>query len=209
MDSAATLFLDETLHKSKRGSGGGSDGVGGSDGGSEGQTSTDSGIELSRQLQDEDDPDAGDSSLAPNSSLAVMESDIDSETDGGLLRDVTSDTELLIDEREEPEKSHRGRVGRMKRWSYSWNPDTIVKRTHNRARQCSTCCGACVTTCVNCTPRQAAVFTVSKLKLLLLKLLEVAKLMTDRKVLLSTSIYGIYGALHVMASEVSCWISSI
>lgn len=190
------------MHKSKRDSTGDS-----STDESEGQTSIDSGIELSRQLlKDEESCDSnGDNLLAPNSSLAVMDSDIDSDADGTL---ITSDTELLINERQETRTTEHGRMLKIRRWSASWSPNMVASRARNKAGQCSMCCGACVTSCINCTPKQFALFTVTKLKLLLHKLVEVARLMTDRKVILSASIYGVYGALHVMANEVTYTIIS-
>ena len=140
-----------------------------------------------------------------------MESDVDSESDGGLTsfdEGINSDTELLIgtsggggggcDE---------GRVGRLRRWSNSWSPSAVGQRTRNKARGCRLGCGVCVTSCAACTPRKASVFLVNKVRLLVLKLVEVARLFADRRVFLSTSLYGMYGGIHVLISEVKNFTS--
>ena len=192
--TAASLFIEETLHKSRRDSATSSQTT-------ETPSSTDSGIELARQLQ-EDDKEPDDKLLAPDTPL-VMESDIDSEPDDGMTsfdEGITSDTELLIDTREGEE---RGRWrGRLRRWSASWSPQVVVRNTQSKARGWRESCGGCVTSCVSCTPRKAWQLLRNKLRLMLHKLLAVARLMGDRKVFLSTSIYGIFGGLHILLSEV-------
>lgn len=192
LHSAAAIFLDETLHKTKKTS---------SSHETEGQNSTDSGIELSAQLQD-DDSHAGDSDcLIPgqSASLAVMESDVDSESDGGILsfdEGATSDQELLVN----TQRQRKNKIWRIRH--ASWSPNQVIRRTQNRAGKCWTGCGACATQCINCTPKQVGLFLVARLKVLLLKLLEIIRLMKDRRVVLSTSLYGLYGGLHVMVNEV-------
>lgn len=193
---AASVFLDETLHKTKAETSGNS-------GNGEGQSSTDSGIELSRQIQ-EDDGD--ETRLIPggSTSLVVMESDVDSDSDGGVLsfdEGITSDTELLINA-DRGVMEERGRRLKIRQWTASWSPNAVVKRTRNRASRCWAHCGTCATNCINLTPKQVSLFLVAKLKVLLHKLLEVGRLLKDRKVVLSTSLYGLYGGLQVMANEV-------
>lgn len=194
LHSAATIFLDETLHKTKKTS---------STHETEGQNSTDSGIELSAQLQD-DDPHAGDrDSLIPgqSASLAVMESDVDSESDGGILsfdEEATSDQELLVN----TQRQRKNKRWRIRQSAASWSPNQVLRRTQNRAGKCWAGCGACATQCINCTPKQVGLFLVARLKALLLKLLEIGRLLKDRRVILSTSLYGLYGGLHVMVNEV-------
>ena len=195
--SAASIFLEETLHKTKAESS--------SRGDSEGQSSTDSGIELSGQIQEGGELTGDKERLIPSSddaALVVMESDVDSESDGGILsfdEDATSDTELLANTGIVRE---RGRRWKLRQWADSWSPNVVVRRTQMKAGRCWTRCGACVADCINCTPKQVGLFLVGKFKVLLHKLLEVVRLITDRKVIISTSLYGMYGSLQVMASEV-------
>lgn len=204
MNSAASIFLDETLHKTKRAT---------SSGEAEGQNSTDSGIELSTQLQD-DETHAEDKDCliqGASISLTVMESDVDSESDGGILsfdEDATSDQELLINTHRDASERKRWRI----RWRFrqsiaSWSPNQVLRRTRNCTGKCWTGCGACATQCINCSPKQAGLFLIVKLNVLLHKLLEVGRLVKDRRVIVSTSLYGLYGGLHVMVNEVSPYIS--
>ena len=203
---AAFIFLDETLHKSSRGR----DGEDGSD--SERKDSTDSGIELSRQLQEEDEERNENRMMSgAMGSPAMMESDIDSESDGGVLSfdesAAASDTELLINEDRSTERNRRrgrgkGRVRKLRQWTASWSPHVVVGQTRSRGSVCWPRCGARATACLDCTPRKFGMFIVTQLKVLLHKLLEVARLMKDRKVILSTSLYGIYGGIAVMLNEV-------
>ena len=207
---AGFIFLDETLHKSSRGG----DGDDGSD--SERKDSTDSGIELSRQLQEDDEQrNEEEARMMPGAvgSPVMMESDIDSESDGGVLSfdesAAASDTELLINEDRSTERNRRrgrgrgrGRVRRLRQWTASWSPHVVVRQTRSRGSVCWTRCGARATACLDCTPRKFGMFLMTRLKVLLHKLLEVARLMKDRKVVLSTSLYGIYGGIAVMLNEV-------
>lgn len=131
-----------------------------------------------------------------------MESDIDSESDGGILsfdEDATSDTELLANAGRIRE---RGRHRNLRRWADSWSPNMVVRRTQQKAGRYWTWCSSCVTDCINCTPKKVGLFLVGKLKVLLHKLLEVVRLITDRKVIVSTSLYGMFGFLDVIATEV-------
>lgn len=225
-------MLDETLHKSR---GDDSDRASGD---SEAKCSEDSGIDLTR-LQDEDNDDSithsaaladhtndsgielaklpqedeeKEGELPPSTALVVMESDIDSESDGGGLsfdEGVTSDTELLLRDGEQARDDvERRRLWKIRQWSASWSPNMVVKRTRTKAGHCRKCCVSCVTKCASCTPSQAGQFLVVKVKLLLHKLLEIGRLITDRRVFLSTTIYGLYGGLHVMASEVRVYITA-
>ena len=211
---AAFIFLDETLHKSSRGR----DGEDGSD--SERKDSTDSGIELSRQLQEEDEERNEEEDRMMTGTMGspvMMESDIDSESDGGVLSfdesAAASDTELLINEERSTERNRRrgrgkGRVRRLRQWTASWSPHVVVGQTRSRGSVCWTRCGARATACLDCTPRKFGMFIVTQLKVLLHKLLEVARLMKDRKVVLSTSLYGMYGGIAVMLNEVHVYAAS-
>jgi MFS family permease len=195
---AASIFLEETLHKTK------AEASSSRGGDSERQSSTDSGIELSAQIQEGGEVNGDEEKLIPPSydgGLVVMESDIDSESDGGILsfdEDATSDTELLVNTGRVRE---RRRQWRLRQWADSWSPNVVVRRTQQKAGRCWGRCGACATNCISCTPKQVGLFLVGKLKVLLYKLLEVGRLITDRKVILSTALYGMYGSFHVMANE--------
>ena len=203
--SAGAVFLEETLHKAK----GATNSSTNSD--SEVTNSSDSGIELTGQLQEEDQEmrEVGDGQEmnSQKASLLVMESDVDSEPDVGVLsfdEEATSDTELLINEDHSSEEEGRGgRVARrIRQWSASRSPTVVVRQTRNTANRCRVGCGVCVTDCLNCTPKQAGLYLAVKIRVLLHKLLEVARLIKDRKVLLSTTIYGVYGGIQVMTMEV-------
>ena len=150
LPSAAAVVLHETLHKSQQ-----RDSSGG-DGDSEKKDSSDSGIELSKQLQDgeEDEEAIGEKDRMITEALASLEeteSDIDSESDDG----------------------------------------------------CWTRCGQCATACLNCTPRKVGAFLVTQLKGSLHKLLEVWRVMTDRRVLIITSLYTIYATKSVVFAQAS------
>lgn len=196
MNLAASLFLDETLHKTRRA---------GSSGEAEGQNSSDSGIELSTQLQDDGSHEEDKDCLIQrtSASLAVMESDVDSESDGILSfdEDVTSDQELLVNTQRDPLKRKKWRI-RFRQSIASWSPNKVLRRTRNSVGKCWAGCGACATQCIKCSPEQAGLFLIAKLKVLLHKLVEIVQLVKDRRVILSTSLYGLYGGLHVMVNEV-------
>jgi MFS family permease len=191
---AASIFIEETLHKTRRDSAASSETT-------ETPSSTDSGIELARQLLD-DERESGDRPIASDTAPLVMESDIDSESDGGMTsfdERVGSDTELLINEGRSEEE--REMVGIVRRWSTSWSPHVAIRRTRSKARGWREGCGVCVASCASCTPKKARRFLRDNLRRMLGKLHMVARLMVDRKVFLSTSIYGMYGGLHVLVSE--------
>ena len=135
----------------------------------------------------------------------MMESDIDSESDAGATlsfdEDITSDTELLVATSGERGRGREMRE-RVRRWSANWSPNAIGTRTRNTASRWRASWREYWKACVGCTLKTAWLFLVKKVKLLLLKLVEVARLMVDRKVFLSTSLYGMYGGIHILISEV-------
>ena len=193
--SAAFLFLDETLHTKRKNRGENS-------GESEKESSSDSGIELSRSTQagaEEEDAEV-------STSLVMMESDIDSESDAGALsfdESANSDTELLVNAR----TVNKRRTGQLREWAVSWSPAVVARQSRMRASSCWTHCGSCMTSCLNCTPRQAGLYVSYKLRQLLLKLKEMAKLMIDRRVFLSISLYALLGMVTVMVTEASSLLS--
>lgn len=200
---AAYLFLDETLHtkKKKRDSNE-----------REKETSSDSGIELSKQVQDDEVEVAVESNIAMamdrSDSAVVMESDIDTESEAGILsfdESATSDTELLMNVERDSERvgDRRKRFHKVKQWAASWSPTVIARTYRHRASVCWTSCGVCMAACSSCTPRQVTRFMAAKLRAFLHKLLEMAKLMMDRRVFLSTSLYSLLGGIAVMLNEVT------
>ena len=127
---------------------------------------------------------------------------MDSESDPGALlfedESATSDTELLTNAGRERKRG----MGQLRVWAESWKPAVVLRRTRHRASACYSRCGGWVTACLNCTPRQARLWVAVKGKKLLRNLLAMAKMVIDRTVIVSISLYALMGLSTVLYDEV-------
>ena len=159
------------------------------------QPSSNSEIELLTVETDGEDSDVA-------SSLLVMESDVDSESKSEDLscedESAMSDTELLTSTRRKRKRD----VRQLREWAVSWKPVVVLRRTRHRASACYSRCGTCAAACLSCTPGQARLWVAAKGKQLLRKLLAMGKLMTDRAVFVSISLYALMGMGTILYDEV-------
>lgn len=187
------------------------------------QSSSDSGIELSQQEEEEeekekmevemggqgedgDDRQSGKTSKREEDKDSgnvdyhiplLLESDMDSESDP---EPVGSDSDLLLNERRETE-GERSRL-RFK------NPRGHFCDIRREVTGCMSGCVTCVTACYTfdwrgqLTPRNMRAFAQRKLRDGWITLKRTAHLIKDRRILLSTSMYGILGCLVVAGQEV-------
>lgn len=177
----ALIFLEETLHTKKKRRSNSRDN---SD--SSVILSEDSGIELMRQERDQevDDSDV--------EMVQIAESDIDSQSDFEV---VSSDTELLIE-------SRRRRPQRTKL------PGTtaLCRKAREKTQEYKDDFHSCVSCCVGikeCSSTKARDVFLEKLKAIAAKLKEMFTLLRDGRVLISTSLYGLFAFASIMSQEVS------
>ena len=123
--------------------------------------------------------------LVPSQTIQIVESDIDSQSD---FENVSSDTELLLDERREEVRFQNklGLLGRAKRNLLSYRQQ----------------CKSCVTCCLDCTPRKACMLVGTKLRAGGSKLKMMLRLIRDRRVIISTSLYGLLAFATIITQEV-------
>ena len=175
------------------------------------ELSSDSGIELSQQKagegEEESDDVTGQSGKDENSREdgegldcqvpLILESDVDSESDPEA---VASDTELLVNER-------RGRT--KVSWVKFRNLRDYFNDTRTKVASCCAGCIACGIACYSCTwthqltREKIRELTLSKLRSVRNTLKQTFRLMNDRRILLSTSLYGLAGYLVLVSQEVS------
>ena len=209
--SVTWLFLDETLHKTKSVS---------EDVANIGRSSPsneDSGIGLNPASQSVDDSDtemidlttaaAADSKQLETT--AIVDSDIDTESD---FESVTSDTELLIQTNTnlqgEPTKLHRKKLQSI---LSSLNPLPLFITIKNRFSDCFrtlVICFTCIASCElcsklkaggwRCTPQGLRSGAATRLK----QLGQTARLLADRRIFLSVSLYGLTSFIFIMQNEV-------
>ena len=123
--------------------------------------------------------------LVPSETIQIVESDIDSQSD---FETVSSDTELLLEERraEVRFQNELGHLGRAKRKLLSYRQQ----------------CKSCVTCCLECTPRKACTLLGTKLRAGGSKLKMMLRLIRDRRVIISTSLYGMLAFGSIIIQEV-------
>ena len=187
--SGAFFFLDETLHtKAKKRPTSRAEASSDSD---HHLPSLDSGIEMIQQGEVTDADDSDVEMLVPSEAVRIVESDIDSQSD---FENVSSDTELLIEERREEVRIQNaiGRVGRAKR--------NLVRYRQQ--------CTSCVTCCLDCTPRKACTLVGTKLRAGGSKMKLMLRLIRDRRVIISTLLYGMLAFATIIVQEV-CYSANI
>lgn len=167
------LFLTETLEKRRRGQRD-------EPGTSPPSTSDDSGLEMVGQAAPEYSSDTDVNS--DSNSLQIMESDIDSSSD---LERIGSDVELLVHDRKQP--GHRG------------CPKPLITMATTR----HSLSGCPVLSCSVCTGGFAAHNATGRLsKSVAMKVKGVLLLLLDRRVLISTSLYGALSFIAIIATVV-------
>ena len=186
----AYFFLDETLHtkiKNRRGS----RSEASSDSDPLLSPSLDSGIEMSQQGEVTDAEESDVEPLVLSETIQIVESDIDSQSD---FEDVSSSTELLLEERRnapdfKEQVKYRNTLG-------------FLGRTKYKLRSCNQQCKSCITGCLACTPKKACTLIDTKLRAGWSKLKMMLSLIRDRRVIVSTSLYGILAFASIMSQEV-------
>ena len=172
-------------------------------------SSGDSGVELLSQ-GDIDDSDTEMIDLTPSETdteqLIMAESDIDTESD---FETVTSDTELLIRERNEIENTNAQSLQRRRTLKDHCNPLASLAKMKTRLLNCFSSLAACVTCIANydykvkCTPRNTRSVTITKLKQSGQSLKRTVWLLFDRRVALSICLYAMFAFLSIVSREVN------
>ena len=232
---AAFFFLEESHHlkKKKKGRSDSSQEESSNDSESEDKNdfpsslqSNDSGIELltneridsDTELVDLTRSDIDDSDM---DEVMVVESDIDTDSD---FERVNSDTELLINERNEAKKVSSDQDCLFK-FRQLCIPECIVtqcgpKQCYHSARNSVAdsydnvvACLVCLKHCGSCcqrkwTPGETRSGAKVKLRKAGQSVLAILRLMMDRRVFLSTLLYGLVAFLVIISNEVSCSVDS-
>ena len=205
LSTVAYLFLDETLHtkKKKGGSQREQEGVSGQSDSSQldsSQVSSNSDIEMVKQDGETEDSDVEMQQLSGASDL-IVESDIDSQSDYEVVSAESSDVELLL-RVPEHKKHRRRRVTRVRNYAPSEVAVRVKERAHHYQKQCVLCMSWCTHCKEECTLQNTRSFVVSKLKAGVAKLKTMITLLRDRKVLLSTVLYGLTSCISITSNEV-------
>ena len=186
------MFLDETLHtkkkrkKSRRVS-------------DQSDCSQSSDIEMKKQGSGER-TETNDSEIEMNGTASLIaESDIDSQSDFEIVSAESSDVELLV---RAPQHSKRRRwITRIKN-----APSKAAERAKEGLRHYRQECISCVmwwTQCkCECSVEKTKSYVVEKSKAGIAKLKMMLNLLRDRRVLLSTGLYGLLGFPTVLSDEV-------
>ena len=203
MSTVAYVFLDETLHtKKKDGSQREQQGVSGQSDSS--HVSCNSDIEMMTQDGEEverEDSDAEMQQLSGTSDL-IAESDIDSQSDYEIVSAESSDVELLLRVPEHEKHRRRWLLNRVRNYAPSKVAVRAKERAHHYRKQCISCVTWCTHCKEECTPRNTRSFVVGKLKAGVAKLKMLLTVMRDRRVLLSTVLYGLMSCIAITSNEV-------
>ena len=187
--TVAFVFLDETLHtkKKKKISRRVSD---------QSDCSQSSDIEMKSGDQVETD----DSEIEMNGTATLIaESDIDSQSDFEIVSAESSDVELLV---------RVPRHNKRKRWIAKVKnaPSKVVVRAkeglHHYRQQCVSCVTWCTQCKCECSVEKTKSYVVEKSKAGVAKLKMMLNLLRDRRVLLSTGLYGLLGFITIISNEV-------
>ena len=186
------MFLDETLHtkKKKKKSRRVSD---------QSDCSLSSDIEM-RQQGSGERTETDDSEIEMNGTTSLIaESDIDSQSDFEIVSAESSDVELLV---RAPQHSKRRRwITRIKN-----APSKAAERAKEGLRHYREQCISCVMWCTQCkcecSVEKTKSYVVKKSKAGVAKLKMMLGLLRDRRVLLSTGLYGLLGFTTVLSNEV-------
>ena len=200
MATVAYVFLDETLHTKKKG-GSQREQEGASGQSDSSHVSCNSDIEMMTQDGEEVETANSDAELGGTSNL-IAESDIDSQSDYEVVSAESSDVELLL--RVPEHKKHRRRrlLNRVRNYAPSKVAVRVKERAHHYQRQCVLCATWCTHCREECTPRSTRSFVVGKVKAGVAKLKMMLLLMLDRRVLLSTMLYGVIACITIISNEV-------
>ena len=186
------MFLDETLNtkKKKKKSRRDSD---------QSDCSQSSDIEMKKQGSGER-AEINDSEIEMNGTASlVAESDIDSQSDFEIVSAESSDVELLV---RVPQHNKRRRwITKVKNV-----PSKAAERAKEGLRHYRQECISCVMWCTQCkcecSVEKTKSYVMEKSRAGLGKLKMMLKLLRDRRVLLSTGLYGLLGFTTVLIDEV-------
>ena len=172
--------------------------------------SSDSGIEIMHQLDSKNsDSDTEMIDLTPSETdteqLIMAESDIDTESD---FETVTSDTELLIRERNEIENTNAQNLQRRRTLKDHCNPLASLAKMKTRLLNCFSSLAACVTCIANydykvkCTPRNTRSAATKLARATGRNFKQIFELLKDRQIFVSTLLYGLMCFLAIITQEV-------
>ena len=82
--------------------------------------------------------------------------------------------------------------------------DGVKLKSWDCSQQCESC--IIITCCLDCTPRKACRLVGEKLRAGVSKLKMMLPLIYDRRVIISTSLYGILAFASIMTQEVCCYV---
>ena len=190
--TVAFVFLDETLHtkKKKKISRRVSD---------QSDSSQSSDVEMRKQGSGEQ-LETDDSEIEMNGTASLIaESDIDSQSDFEIVSAESSDVELLV---------RAPRHNKRRRWIAKVKnaPSKVVvrakKRFHHYRQQCVSCVMWWTQCKCECSVEKTKSYVVEKSKAGVAKLKMMLNLLRDRRVLLSTGLYGLLGFITIISNEV-------
>lgn len=190
--TVAFMFLDETLHtkKKKKKSRRDSD---------QSDCSQSSDIEMKRQGSGER-TETNDSEIEMNGTASLIaESDIDSQSDFEIVSAESSDVELLV---RVPQHNKRRRWITKVKNAPSKAAERAKEELHHYRQQCVSCVMWCTQCKCECSVEKTKSCVMEKSKAGLCKLKMMLGLLRDRRVLLSTGLYGLLGFTTVLSNEV-------
>ena len=187
--TVAFMFLDETVHtkKKKKKSRRVSD------------QSESSDIEMKKQGSGEG-TETDDSEIEMNGTASLIaESDIDSQSDFEIVSAESSDVELLV---QVPQHNKRRRWITKVKNAPSKAAERAKEGLHHYRQQCISCVMWCTQCKCECSVEKTKSYVVEKSKAGVAKLKMMLSLLRDRRVLLSTGLYGLLGFTTILSNEV-------
>ena len=192
--TVAFMFLDETLHTKKKKKKSQAEQV--SD---QSDCSQSADIEMKKQGSG-GRTETNDSEIEMNGTASLIaESDIDSQSDFEIVSAESSDVELLV---RVPQHNKRRRWITKVKNAPSKAAERAKEELHHYRQQCISCVMWCTQCKCECSVEKTKSFVMEKSKAGLCKLKMMLGLLRDRRVLLSTGLYGLLGFTTVLSNEV-------
>ena len=189
--TVAFVFLDETLHTKKKKKISNSRRV---------SDQSDSSQSSDVEMKSGERTERGYSEIEMNGTATLIaESDIDSQSDFEIVSAESSDVELLV---------RVPRHNKRRRWIAKVKnaPSKVVvrakKRFHHYRQQCVSCVMWWTHCKCECSVEKTKSYAVEKFKAGVAKLKMMLNLLRDRRVLLSTGLYGLLGFITIISNEV-------
>ena len=188
------MFLDETLHTKKKKKKSQAEQV--SD---QSDCSQSADIEMKKQGSGER-TETNDSEIEMNGTASLIaESDIDSQSDFEIVSAESSDVELLV---RVPQHNKRRRWITKVKNAPSKATERAKEGLHHYRQECISCVMWCTQCKCECSVEKTKSCVMEKSKAGLGKLKMMLGLLRDRRVLLSTGLYGLLGFTTVLSDEV-------